>query len=61
MSENQSWLNEVPDSYADMLNEGKIDYYTFLRLTEQFQPIKNRVAILRNTKQTKRKGFDLIG
>jgi hypothetical protein len=63
MNPNESWLESVPDKYADMLNEGKIDYKTFLHLTEQYQPMQVRVSILRNQKNkiVKQKGFDLIG
>jgi hypothetical protein len=69
----ESWLEKVPDKYADMLREGKIDYDQFLELTEQYQPIQTRVLILSNKKNyskkkhmglkvmEKVKGLDLIG
>jgi len=59
-----SWLEEVPDKYAVMLKEGKIDYDKFLELTEQYQPMQVRVLIMLNKKKYIKhnmKGLDLIG
>lgn len=60
-----SWLDMVPDKFADMLNEGKIDYDSFLELTEQYRTkgtyedsMKRAIRIVIENKNN---GLDLIG
>jgi len=55
-----SWLNHVPDKYADLINSGKISYDEFLEITTPYQDRLTKKAIMRN-RQGRNKGLDLIG